>query len=203
ALVFGIEIRTNVRLAEAPAYGKTIFQHDAKATGAGTTAAPAEWVSRVEKGAFIVLEGESDLATAFGFRATSRKIAVQSVRDIRAPKLSMIWEKGLELPVFETPPDARVFTRERWQGAALMAGLRRGSGAVLWLATTPGEHGYERFPYVLKALCDLGLKAPFRSDRLWAFFDSAYRSRVDLDYFAARWREAGIGAIHVAAWHSY
>ena len=35
ALVFGIEIRTNVRLAEAPAFGKTIFQHDAKATGAG------------------------------------------------------------------------------------------------------------------------------------------------------------------------
>ncbi len=34
ALVLGIEIRTNVRLAEAPAYGKTIFQHDAKATGA-------------------------------------------------------------------------------------------------------------------------------------------------------------------------
>ena len=37
--------------------------------------------------------------------------------------------------------------------------------------------------------------------RLWAFFDSSYRSRVDLDYFAARWRAAGIGALHVAAWH--
>lgn len=35
ALVFGIEIRTNVRIAEAPAFGKTIFQHDSKATGAG------------------------------------------------------------------------------------------------------------------------------------------------------------------------
>jgi len=35
ALVLGIEIRTNVRLAEAPAFGKTIFQHDPKASGAG------------------------------------------------------------------------------------------------------------------------------------------------------------------------
>jgi chromosome partitioning protein len=34
ALVLGIEIRSNVRLAEAPAYGKTIFQHDPKAPGA-------------------------------------------------------------------------------------------------------------------------------------------------------------------------
>jgi chromosome partitioning protein len=33
-LVFGIEIRTNVRLAEAPGFGRTIFQHDPSSTGA-------------------------------------------------------------------------------------------------------------------------------------------------------------------------
>jgi hypothetical protein len=33
--------------------------------------------------------------------------------------------------------------------------------------------------------------------------DSSYRLRVDLDYFAARWRNAGIAAVHVAAWHFY
>ncbi|HZF12935.1 MAG TPA: ParA family protein [Thermoanaerobaculia bacterium] len=33
-LVFAIEIRTNTRLAEAPGQGQTIFQYDAKATGA-------------------------------------------------------------------------------------------------------------------------------------------------------------------------
>ena len=65
----------------------------------------------------------------------------------------------------------------------------------------PGPRGYERFPYLPQALADLGLTAPFRSARLWAFFDSAYRSRVDLDYFAPRWRKAGIAALHVAAWH--
>jgi hypothetical protein len=55
----------------------------------------------------------------------------------------------------------------------------------------------------LQALGDLGVGAPFRSSRLWAFFDSSYRSRVDLDYFAARWRSAGIAALHVAAWHFF
>src|SRR6185295_10519031 len=47
----------------------------------------------------------------------------------------------------------------------------------------------------------LGLEPPLRSNRLWAFFDSAYRTRVDVDYFADRWRKAGIGALHIAAWH--
>ena len=74
---------------------------------------------------------------------------------------------------------------------------------MLWVAASPGERGYERFPYLLNALADLGLEPPFRSARLWAFFDSAYRSRVDLDYFAARWRKAGIAALHVAAWHFF
>jgi chromosome partitioning protein len=32
--VFGIEIRTNVRLAEAPSFGQTIFQYDEASTGA-------------------------------------------------------------------------------------------------------------------------------------------------------------------------
>ena len=32
--VFAVEIRTNIKLAEAPGYGKTIFEHDPDATGA-------------------------------------------------------------------------------------------------------------------------------------------------------------------------
>jgi hypothetical protein len=47
------------------------------------------------------------------------------------------------------------------------------------------------------------LEPPFKSGRLWAFFDSSYRLRADPDYLAERWRAAGIGALHVAAWHYY
>ncbi|MGH9558694.1 MAG: hypothetical protein ACRD30_05590, partial [Bryobacteraceae bacterium] len=104
-------------------------------------------------------------------------------------------------PVFQIPQQARIFAREKWENAPLIAGFKRGAGAVLWIAAPPGPHGYDRFPYIVQALADLGLDPPFRSPRLWAFFDSAYRSRVDLDYFAARWRKAGISALHVAAWH--
>ena len=64
-----------------------------------------------------------------------------------------------------------------------------------------GHAGLRTFPYLPQALADLGLTPPFRSQDLWAFFDSSYRSHVDLDYFAPKWRAAGIAALHVAAWH--
>jgi len=192
-----------------PAVLSSLGLIDDAETGAGVVVAPsgtdvpaAEWTARVDRGAILVLEGESPLAAAFGFHPSSKPhIVARSVEDVHAPKLSIIWEKPLDLPVFDLPQDARIFARERWTGAPLLAGFRRGSGAVLWIAAPAGPRGYERFPYVPQALADLGLAPPFHSRRLWAFFDSSYRSRVDLDYFAARWRQAGIHALHVAAWH--
>jgi len=170
----------------------------------GTDAPAGEWTARVGEGTLLVLEGDSPLARAFGFRPADKPhVIARSLEDVRAPQLRVIWEKSLGLPVFDLPAEARLFARERWTGAPLMAGFRRGSGAVLWIAAPPGERGYERFPFLLQALTDLGMQAPFRSGRLWAFFDSSYRSRVDLDYMAARWRAAGISALHVAAWHYF
>lgn len=169
---------------------------------AGAPASP-EWPSRVDKGAVLILEGESSLAETFGFRPSKENVRVNSLTDIHRESLPIIWEKGLELPVLQIPEGATIFARERWTKAPLSAGFRRGSGAVLWIAVPPGEHGYERFPYLLNALCDLGVDPPFRTGHLWAFFDSAYRSRVDLDYFAARWHKAGISALQVSAWHFF
>jgi hypothetical protein len=163
----------------------------------------AQWIQRIEQGSIVVLEGHSDLAAALGFKPGTKRVVVHSIVDQRAPKLSIVWETPLEIPVFDLPKDASVLAAERWENAPVMAALRRGSGAVLWIAAPPGKEGYERFPYLLQALFDLGVKPPFRSQRLWAFFDGAYRSRVDLDYFAERWRKAGISALHVAGWHYY
>jgi hypothetical protein len=162
-----------------------------------------QWRERVQQGALLVLEGDSGIAAAFGFRPTERRVPTRNVVDRHAPQLGIIWERQLELPVFETPPGATVFAKERWSGAPLAAGFRHGAGGVLWLAVTPGEHGHERFPYLFHALGELGFSPPFRSRRLWAFFDPPYRSRVDLDYFAQRWRRAGIAALHVSAWHYF
>lgn len=167
----------------------------------GAAGSGPSWLERVQEGAFVILEGRSQIADWFGFRATEQRVQVQNVEDLRRPQLPIIWEQAQGLPRFEAPAAAQVFARERWGGAPLMAGFRRGAGAVLWVAAPPGANGYERFPYLLHALADLGLETPFRSRRLWAFFDSSYRSRTDLAFLAQRWRESGFAALHVAAWH--
>jgi len=165
--------------------------------------APAHLPERIEQGAIAIFEGASPAAESFGFRATKDRVSVVSVEDVHRPALRIIWEKAVDLPRFDIPKTARIFAKDHWTGAPLTAGFTSGRGAVLWVAANPGEHGYERFPYIVQALSDLGLSAPFRSARLWAFFDYAYRMRVDLDYFAARWRASGIAALQVAAWHYY
>jgi hypothetical protein len=190
-------ILTSIGLHQRPASAARIF-----IARAGTPASE-EWRGRIEQGAILILEGDSSLAEMFGFQKTKENVPVASLTDVHRPNLRIVWEHAVEAPVYKLPEGARVFARERWTGAPLMAGFRRGSGAVLWIAVPTGDRGYERFPYLLAALRDLGLEPPFRSNRLWAFFDSAYRARVDLDYFAVRWRTAGIAALHVAAWHFY
>jgi hypothetical protein len=162
-----------------------------------------QWLQRIEQGGVVVIEGDSKLSQALGVTPGAKHVVVRSIVDQRAPKLHVVWETALEIPVFALPAGAKVLAFERWEGAPVLAAIRRGSGAALWIAASPGTEGYERFPYLLQTLNDLGVNPPFRSERLWAFFDGSYRSRVDLDYVADRWRKAGIGALHVAGWHYF
>jgi hypothetical protein len=153
----------------------------------------------------VFVVGDSPEAKAYGFRPTSKAVTVRSLIEARNPKLRIIWEEALEVPVFEMPEGARVFTRERWTGAPLVAGLpglgKDNGKPVLWTAVTPGVRGFERFPYLPQAMADLGLKPKFEARSLWTFFDSSYRLRADPNYLAQRWRRGGVSALQVAAWH--
>src|SRR3984957_818462 len=167
------------------------------------TLAAADWKKKVEGGAALILEGSSPLAASFGFRALADTISVIHLVDVHNATLPVIWSGAMEMPRYAVPAGARVFPKDRWTDAPLVAGLRVGSGAVMWVAASPGPGGYERFPYLMQTLADLGFEPLFRSARLWAFFDYSYRTRADPDYLAERWRKAGISALHVASWHFY
>ncbi len=167
------------------------------------TPASADWEARVKGGAALILEGPSPLAAAFGFRPGTETVPVIHLIDIHNPMLPVIWSKALEIPKTEIPAEACVFAKDRWSGQPLVAGFKSGRGAVLWVAAPPGASGYERFPYLMQSLTDLGVEPSFRSSNLWAFFDYSYRTRADPDYLAARWRKAGIAALHVASWHFF
>ena len=170
--------------------------------GCGSQPTEKDWTQRVERGTILILEGASPLAASFGFRAGTQRVSVQSVEDLRAPQLRIIWEQAAEVPVFEIPQTARVFARERHEKAPLGGRIppRLGRGPVG--CHLPGPHGYDRFPVPAAGARrsrpdgSLPLRAPVGVLRFFLPI-----SRVDLDYFAPRWRQAGIAALHVAAWH--
>jgi hypothetical protein len=167
---------------------------------AGSQIDAQESLERLNHGALLVLEGDSQLARSLGFVPTSRRLPVRKIEDLRQPQLAITWAEQITLPEFRMPGDAQVFCRDRRSGVPLMAGLRRGAGGVLWLAVSPGERGYERFPFVLQAFMEIGLRPSFASRRLWTFFDASYRRNADVDQLAREWRQTGIAAVHVGAW---
>src|ERR1700730_17080690 len=115
-----------------------------------------QWLRRIEQGAVVVIEGDSKLSQALGVNPGAKHVVVRSIVDQRAPKLPVVWETALDTPVFALPDNAKVLAFERWEHAPVLAAIRRGSGAALWMAASPGTEGYERFPYLLQALNDLG-----------------------------------------------
>lgn len=148
----------------------------------------------------VILNGV--IAPDLGITAKSETVRVRQITDIHAPDMQIIWENPIEIKTTQLPADFLVFAKEKWTGAPVLAGKRAEGGAILWLATPPGDTGIERYPYLLQALVDLGWSPAAESINLWAFFDSSYRVRADPDYLARWWRRAGISAIHAAAWHN-
>ena len=189
-------------LGGEPGVWKEIFASVGLTLGEANDLPPAALPAKIDTGAIAILQGPSPFAEQFGIRQSGNKnTTTRQIRDVHAPDLPVIWEHALDLPKMTFPAEAVVFAKEHWTGAPVVVGIRRGKGAVLWVATGPGSEGYARFPYLMQALADLGLKVPARSNRLWAFLDTSYRSRVDIDYIADRWQKLGISALHVAAWH--
>lgn len=150
----------------------------------------------------LILEGMSSAASSLGFSAKPASVSIRQICDTHAPKMQIFWEQPITVPEVSVPDDFQVFATEKWKQIPVLAGKRTTHGAILWIATPPGDSGFERYPYLLHALVDLGLSLPLGGTNLWAFFDSSYRIRADVDYLARRWRQSGVGILHVAAWHN-
>jgi hypothetical protein len=150
----------------------------------------------------VIVEGFGTAANRLGINPEQSMISVRQICDVHAPRTQIIWEQPLTIPAAALDGEWTIFAKEKWKGIPVLAGRETERGGILWLAAGPGDEGFERFPYLLQALADLGVEYPVRASNLWAFFDSSYRIRADVDYLARRWRRTGIAVLHVAAWHN-
>lgn len=160
-----------------------------------------DWSELARGGATVVLDGASQVAETFGFTSTGARVTVRREADPRAGDQPILWEHPLAVPVSRVPANAVVYSRDAASGAPLIAGRRLGRGAVLWVAANPGDRGFERFPYLIQSLADLGATPRLLGGGVQAFFDWAYRSRADPAYLARRWRAMGVTTLHVSAWY--
>jgi len=150
----------------------------------------------------LILEGAVPGSAQLGITPRTDQLSIRQIRDVHAPNIQIIWAAAVQSNGFDLASDYQVFARDRWSKQPVLAGKKTRQGAILWLATAPGATGIERYPYLLQALADLDFTPPALATNLWAFFDSAYRSRADVDYLARRWRQTGISALHIAGWHN-
>ena len=165
-------------------------------------AAAREDSARLALAHILILQGDSPAGRSLGILPQKERVTVRQIVDKHGPQMQIIWEQAAEIAKTHLPEGFSVYATERWKGVPVLAGKRTENGAVLWMATEPGLSGMERYPYLLQALVDLGLDLPLHATNLWAFFDSSYRIRADVDYLARRWRAAGVSVLHVAAWHN-
>ncbi len=87
---------------------------------------------------------------------------------------------SLEIPVFDLPKDATVLADERWDHAPVMAGVRRGSGAVLWIAARPARKATNASRTCCKRSTIWASSLRSAASGCGPSSTASYRSRVDL-----------------------
>ncbi len=143
-------------------------------------------IAALAQNKIVILEGAGASASKVGILSKAESVRIRQISDTHAPGLPIIWEQPVEVPQVALPDGFQIFAAEKWKNVPVLAGKRTAHGAILWLITTPGTSGIERFPYLLQALTDLGYTPAAQTTTLWAFFDSSYRIRADPDYLAQR-----------------
>jgi hypothetical protein len=162
-----------------------------------------DWLSAVRAGAFVIIQGTSAATQQFGITATGDTVNVQREQDMLQQDLTVVWATPVAIPRVTLPAGAIVYARDKWSQIPLVAGIKAGSGYVLWVASDPGPTSYDHYPCLLQTLQTAGLRLPLRSKQMALFFDYGYRSEVDLDYFAAKWRANGAGTLFVSSWYFF
>lgn len=160
-------------------------------------------LSLVENGALLVSEGITPLTEKLDVRP-GKPLQVRTLNETAYPDIEITWEKEEPITPLQAPAGAIVLNHESNSRTPITQLLRRGRGQCLLLAAeldpVKGE-GYARFPYFLHELRRAGINFPFRSNRLSAFFDYAYRSDQNPNGLAKAWGDIGIQSLHIGTWY--
>lgn len=161
----------------------------------------------VAEGGFLVADGSQPWLSALGLRFSGRQIPVANVVDALYPEMPLQWRPPEMVERFTPPQGARQLMVDAESRQMVALGGDHGAGRYLYLAARLDPYttdAISRYPFFADQLAEAFRRySTVRNPRVEIYFDPGYRQGVDLNHLAGTWRQAGVRAVYVAAWHVY
>ncbi len=162
----------------------------------------------VRGGISLITDGESPLSAALGIRL-GEPVHVETLQDHLFVNQDTRWPDKPSVPWVVQPKaeDVDLYYSDRDQTHPLVIGSEYGAGRYLYFAPLFDDisgQGYARFPNLPQILSsEMNIRPIVRRYGADAYFDPGYRQNISIEVLARLWRQFGIRAVHVAAWHFY
>ena len=118
-----------------------------------------QWIQRIEQGDIVVLEGESELAGALGIHARQETRGGPKHRgSARAEAADRVGDRRRHSGIRSAQGRTSVRHRALGRRAARWPPCSEAPARCSGSPSRRAKQGYERFPYLLQALNDLGMK---------------------------------------------
>ena len=158
----------------------------------------------LDRGGYLVVEGNQEWLTQAGFRWSGRRVPVSSVVDVLFPEMTLRWQPEVQVERFTPPEGSRQLLVDLQSKQTLALSASHGAGRFLHLAAPfdpVSMNGTSRYPYFVEYIREaFRIRSPQPGARLEVYFDPSFREGANLNRLAASWRQAGIRVIYAAAW---
>lgn len=158
-------------------------------------------------GGLVLADGHQNWLPTLGFQESGWKLPVAEIQEVLEESTSFSWRPEELAERYIPPPGSRPFALDTGTKQPVAVAGQYGSGRYLYLSVPLDNHtqdGVSHYPLLAEYLAEaFHLRSALRGGRIETYFDPGYRAGVNPDNLANFWKQSGIRAVYVAAWHFY
>ena len=158
-------------------------------------------------GGLVLADGHQSWLPRLGFQTSGWKLPVAEMQELLGEGTSFSWRPEELAERYIPPPGSRPFALDTGTKQPVAVAGQYGSGRYLYLSVPLDNHtqdGVSHYPFLAEYLAEaFHVRSALRGGRIEAYFDPGYRAGVNPDNLANFWKQSGIRAVYVAAWHFY
>jgi uncharacterized protein YdaL len=158
-------------------------------------------------GGLVLADGHQKWLPTLGFHMSGLNLPVAEIDEELVQGASFSWQPEELAERYAPPPGSRPFALETGTKQPVALAGQYGSGRYLYLSVPLDNHtpdGVSHYPFLAEYLAEaFHMSSALRGGRIETYFDPGYRAGVNPDNLAKFWKQSGIRAVYVAAWHFY